>query len=427
MQLPALAASQTGNNMPQSLALAAQINASNTKSEALRAQADRAAKSTQMRSEISGLEGDARQKAMGRYAAFDPEGAAKWASALGKMEENKKAKIDAMSKKAGGMLLSVMEAPEAQRGMLYRQVLEQARASGMDVSRMPQQYDPIAVQAELALHMDITDILATQKQNSPVTLADGARLVNPKTGAEVANNPKEVPLTSQERNARALGLEPGTPEYAAKVNELAGKSGVTVNTGKKHSEALLGLDVDMVKKYRKQAGQLDDLAPRLEMIAEILESGNVETGKMQSAALPLKQWAQSLGYQIDENLPQAEQVSAAMKYLAPRMRVAGSGSTSDGEMKSFAESTANYGNTTAGNILMARSALQIHARNKKTASLSSRYLRENKNLEGFEEYADKKLGRIFPKPKTKAEYDALKVGTVWVDANGKYKVKRAAK
>lgn len=427
MQLPALAAAQSNQNLPQMLALASQVRGNNEKSAMLRAQTERSAQDMKMRGEIAGLEGEERQQAMRRYGMLYPEKAAQIADAIGKMDANQRAKVEDMSKKAGGMLYSVLSAPKEQQPMLYQRVLSAAAQSGMDVSQMPKQFDPMAVQAQLAMHMDVKDLLDVQKHNAPIAVADGTALVDPRTNQAVFNNEKTVPKTPQERNAAAMGLKPGTPEYVAKINELASKPGVTVNMGGKVSEKMLGFDVDTVKDYKKQATAMDDLAPRLDMISEILMSGNVETGKLQSAALPIKQWAQSLGYQIDENLPLAEQVSSAMKYLAPRMRVAGSGSTSDGEMKSFAESTANFGNTTAGNILIARSALQIHRRNKKVANLASKYLRKNKNLEGFEEYADKQLGRIFPKPQTKAEYDALKPGTVWVDENGVYAVKRAKK
>lgn len=213
------------------------------------------------------------------------------------------------------------------------------------------------------------------------------------------------------------------PTYRAAVTK-ATTSQPLVSIDNKTDQGLLGLGVKQIEKAQTAVAQGEEFVPRLEMIAGALESGNVETGRFQEISLPLKQLAASLGWYESPNLSQEEAVQSAMAFMIPRMRVPGSGSTSDREMNAFATATAKYSNTTAGNILIARAALQIHNRNKQVLDLQQRYLQDHNSLVGVNRFMDENLGKVFPSPKSQDEYDALPSGTVYQDTDGRYKVKR---
>jgi hypothetical protein len=199
---------------------------------------------------------------------------------------------------------------------------------------------------------------------------------------------------------------------------------VDLSTANKIDEKLLEMDIKQFGEMQKQINTNAELVPRMEVIAQALESGNVETGRYAEAILPLQQWAQSLGWRDDKNLPQKEQVASAMAFMIPRMRVPGSGATSDSEMDAFKKSITNYANTTEGNIILARTFLQLHARQRRALSLAQQYLRDNKSLTGFDKFAEETLGPLFPKPTTQAEYDDIEARTVYLDTDGRFKVKR---
>ena len=185
---------------------------------------------------------------------------------------------------------------------------------------------------------------------------------------------------------------------------------------------LLDLDIQTVKDTQEAVKASQEFVPKLEVIIQGLESGNVESGRFQAAVLPLRQLAKSLGWTEDPNLAQTELVQSAMAFMIPRMRVPGSGQTSDTEINLFANATAKMENSTEGNILIARGTLQIHKWNKRFLAAQRAFLRKNKTLEGFD--VDKELGSIFPKAATQEDVSKLKPGTVYIDtADGGFKVR----
>ena len=186
---------------------------------------------------------------------------------------------------------------------------------------------------------------------------------------------------------------------------------------------LLDMDLETISGTRESVKAGEDFMPRLEVIVQGLESGNVETGRWQEATLPIRQWAQSAGWTDDPSLGEQEAVLAAISYMIPRMRVVGSGQTSDVEIKLFSQATAQYSNTPQGNILIARTMMQIQDRNKELLAAQRAWVRKNKTLEGFD--ADDELGPMFPKVTTQEDADRLPSGTVFIHTvDGRFKVKR---
>lgn len=220
------------------------------------------------------------------------------------------------------------------------------------------------------------------------------------------------------KNAAALGLKPGTPAYADYIRAATvERPGITIDLSEKAEVEKIKASNDVnksrLKRFEDMSGQYADLEPRLESIVLALEGGKVNTDIMRDYLFPFRQALNAAGFTVDRSLPQAEQVRAGMAYLAPRMRVIGSGPTSDKDLVEFRKSGPQYSNTTEGNILLGRTFLQIQKRNKAAYDLALRYFQDNGNLIGFDDYADTALGPVFPKPKDEATYDALQQGTVY--------------
>jgi len=235
--------------------------------------------------------------------------------------------------------------------------------------------------------------------------------------------------TAAMKNALALGLTPGTEPYNAYISKATVErppmqinladtekvAGIKAAAAKdlEAYKALTGIHKKRLEGMQGLATQFDDLAPRLQSIVQGLESGRVETGPFEQVLIPFRQVFKDVGFTVDENLPQAEQVRSAMAYLTPRMRVVGSGQTSDMEMREFRKAGPQYANTTEGNILLGRSFLQIQARNKAAYNLGLKYYAQKQTTVGMDDYIEKQLGPVFPRPMNKAEHAALPPGVVY--------------
>ena len=232
------------------------------------------------------------------------------------------------------------------------------------------------------------------------------------------------------KNAAALGLKPGTPAYADYIRAATvERPGITIDLSEKVAVEKIKSSNEVnrsrLKRFEEMSGQYLDLEPRLESIVLGLEGGKVNTDIMRDALFEFRQVLNAAGFTVDKSLPQAEQVRAGMAFLAPRMRVIGSGSTSNMEVVEFRKSGPQYSNTTEGNIILGRSFLQIQKRNKAAYDLALRYFQDNGNLIGFDDYADTVLGPVWPKPKSDADYNVLQQGTVYYHPTFKeFRVKR---
>ena len=130
---------------------------------------------------------------------------------------------------------------------------------------------------------------------------------------------------------------------------------------------------------------------------------------------------QDMGLPVSDDVPLLEQVNASMSYLIPRMRVPGSGATSDGEIRLFAAAVPSMGKDEMSNLRIARGLMQIADRNNKVYDLAQTYFRDNNGMVGFSDYVDQTLGPIFPRPSAiklpdgtiSPEYSKLKPGTLY--------------
>ena len=185
------------------------------------------------------------------------------------------------------------------------------------------------------------------------------------------------------------------------------------------------------KEVDKQITQDKQLLTRIKMSKRQLLDG-VKTGKVEEFLMPFKEFAVGIGVADEEtvkNLGQQELFQATTNFLVPRMRVEGSGSTSDMEIELFKSAVPNLGRTSAGNLVVAGGIENLVEYNIKRQRLMDKYLQENKNLLGFGEYADKELGPLYKSYNSDNEFDTqvkqgtLKEGDFVYDAiNGQFRV-----
>ena len=131
-------------------------------------------------------------------------------------------------------------------------------------------------------------------------------------------------------------------------------------------------------------------------------AGGAETGRIENALIPLKQLLKEFNLLSDaeaQELGTAELLQRSISRIIPNMRVAGSGSTSDYEMRMFAMAAPMFSRTTLGNRKIARGMLQVIEFNKERRRLMDDYMADeglgNGTLRGFDRWADEKQGKLF--------------------------------
>lgn len=161
------------------------------------------------------------------------------------------------------------------------------------------------------------------------------------------------------------------------------------------------------KEIDQEIKNNEELLGRIKTSKDQLMSG-LKTGRVEEFLMPFRNFAVSIGIADQEtidNFTQQELFEATTNYLVPRMRVPGSGATSDLEIDLFRSAVPNLGRTTQGNLVIAAGIENLLEYNKKRGNLADEYLRSNKNLLGFGEYADDKLGNLYESYASDNEFD----------------------
>lgn len=242
--------------------------------------------------------------------------------------------------------------------------------------------------------------VATEKARLDRMLAE-AQLIK-------AKRPELTPLL---KNLAAAGIDPNSPEGQKLIMNYITKPGTTINTGGESVFLKEGIKAGFqtIKEAQTDIKTDATLAPRVMQIIDLIEGG-AETGKIQSATMGLRQLGKELGFLSDEqvsSLRDQEVLRSAMSYMVPRMRVTGSGASSDRDMAFFAQAAPMMTNTPEGNLIIAKMFKQLMDYNKKRLTLMGKTLKKDKNLLGFEEAADAELGAFYQRVKTQDELDAL--------------------
>lgn len=216
--------------------------------------------------------------------------------------------------------------------------------------------------------------------------------------------------TSIEKNALAMGLERGTPEFNDFIMRAATKPQTSVFIGGDEQKKLAYQEaLNTRKELKESVASTEAMMPRLMLAMDLLESG-VETGRVASALLPVKQWMRSLNLLSDEqieNLTDQELIDSATAALTPAQRVAGSGTTSDRDMNYYQRATVNMANTPEANRVIAAMQIQLNKYNKKRLSLFDDYIQDKGHDFGFGDYADEKLGSFYQRVEDQDQFQRL--------------------
>ena len=164
-----------------------------------------------------------------------------------------------------------------------------------------------------------------------------------------------------------------------------------------------------------------DLITRLNIADNLLEAGT-ETGPIANLTMPIRNIGKALGFLNDEQARQLNNqqvLTAAFNYIIPRMRVVGSGATSDFEARLFSSATANMANTPQANKVLVKSMQALVDRRSNILKAMENYADENNDLIGFAEFADQNVPPALKAYMNDQEFDAA----IQPDANGNVELK----
>ena len=195
------------------------------------------------------------------------------------------------------------------------------------------------------------------------------------------------------------GIDPSTPEGQAMVQKMLMKPDTVFMGGDEQKKEAYKAALAARKEMLKQVNADRELGVRLDTAINLLEAG-VPTGRLTAAMLPLKQLAREAGVLGDEelqNLSNQEIIDSVAAFLTPRMRVVGSGASSDRDMDFFARATVRMANTPEANLVIAKMQKQVMDYNKKRLDLFDDYVKKNGDDFGFGRFADEELGQVYQK------------------------------
>ena len=165
------------------------------------------------------------------------------------------------------------------------------------------------------------------------------------------------------------------------------KSSTNINMNQ--GNRMWDFSLDNLQKDMDALDAKKELIDRVGPAYELLLSGDVETGWFTEKTLPYIQAFKSMGFDVGENVGEQEFVLATSKWLVPKMREKGSGSTSDTEIIMFEQAAPSFGKTTDGNLILMGTMLQTAERDAELVGLKEDYiLANNGNIFGFKNYLD---------------------------------------
>ena len=331
-------------------------------------------------------------------------------------------------------------------GMLPDTATAQQRAFA---AANPTAFSQMAGQAQFAPK---TEAFTQNIDGTPGAVGYGTKTTNPLTGAEsTAFSGIYKPTKPLKQDfvtlTKADGSDPVTlPLGDAQIGTLLGQgyierqgSAPTFNidqTGEKTvvvesakaGIATLGEDSE---KYESNV----ELLNRLD-VAKNLLVGGMETGPIQSILLPFRKIGADLNLISEEQqmeLSNQEVFNAISNYLIPRMRVKGSGSTSDTEGAAFAKATITIDKNPRSNQMILAGMRQLALRQNRLIREKEEWFYDkdkgNGTFRGFNKWADENVAAAFPKIESNEELTiaiedgAISVGDAFYDAlNKRYEI-----
>ena len=193
-------------------------------------------------------------------------------------------------------------------------------------------------------------------------------------------------------SAQEYQLAQTDPNYAKFLRERqpAGPTNV-FNLATAQQQMFKEVDIPIVQSYTNAATSSGEFARTSETINKLLKGkGGGEVVKIGTDL------AKTLGLESNQVAAQ-DLANSLVVQLAPKMRVPGSGSTSDIEFKSYLAATPSLSNSERGRDMMSRYANAFAERNAKLADYARKLASENKlTFEAMRDY-DNKLGPVLGK------------------------------
>jgi hypothetical protein len=196
--------------------------------------------------------------------------------------------------------------------------------------------------------------------NGQLVRTDSAGGVTPM--GQFGNQPR--PMTAEERAAWGIPADDTTPYYFGDdgTPKALGGGGITINTGEnsgafgKKGDEMAAARLDGVISAGQGAQQFMGDINTLAALGS-----QINTGKGAEILNTLGPYAQALGVDIG-GLGEAQAYQAIIDRMAPAMRPAGSGASSDFDARQFLSSLPQLGNTPQGNQIITQTltALQQH-------------------------------------------------------------------
>ena len=231
---------------------------------------------------------------------------------------------------------------------------------------------------------------------------------NPQLAMSVAQSSFDQKTNKLPTSVEEFQFAQENPEFA---EFLKSKKGPLVNidsSTKQFEQESAKLAIDTVKEERKNVAAGRDIDDRLLVLEKSID--NVDTGALEELKLPFKKLGAALNILPADELEQLNQQELFQSftgYIIPRMRVVGSGATSDREIELFKSAVPTIGNTKEGNKLLIGGLRAITKYNKERLRLMENYVNKKKTIFGFEEFADAELGSLYKSFNSPDEYENL--------------------
>lgn len=253
------------------------------------------------------------------------------------------------------------------QGMMAPNGMSQAQFGGAPQNQMApglmQQFSPEQIDLlrtlppEQGLGIAAERIFAQPKERAGINI--GGVLVDPITGQQIADYSDVI-----------------------RQNAAAGRSQNIINMPGNPTPDDVGRKAFAEANAKGQAKYFDDVASagaqaqvRLGEIKQLSQlMANTPTGAGQDFVNTLAAWGQRVGVDTSDitNLPAAEAAQSIVSRLAPTMRVSGSGSTSDIEVRMFLQSLPSLTNTPGGNAVIASNLQKLAERSMAEGDIAVR-------------------------------------------------------
>lgn len=227
--------------------------------------------------------------------------------------------------------------------------------------------------------------------------------------ASVDPAPEKVTPTSAQRNAEALGYQPGTPEFADYIRRVTMPSSPTINVStnlppqpKKEQEArgtaLAARGQAVFDAAQKASAQIPALQMAL-TISDTAESGDPLPSALQERAGTL---LQGLGFDVENgpfskvlgNITSGQAFNAIMQNAVLTKMQAQAGPQTESDTRLIRQTVANLGNTPEARNFLLRSAMSLAQRDVDKSAFYEDYWAENGTYDGAERAWSSRMGRV---------------------------------